>query len=204
MKSPTFGPLSAPVGPSVRAALTALCVTATLFACQNNSATPATETAATSTEAPKSEAPPPTLAAPVSSVVATSAPSEAAEPEDEVKPSVASTSAKTPRPKPENGNDAVDPKPATSAPAAVAASPEAEPPAIDKPCLAKSFEFSSVKAACEKGGVPKAKALMKTWTKKAKEKGEDYKCTSCHDNQRTYSNKPGADADLRKLLNLIK
>lgn len=89
---------------------------------------------------------------------------------------------------------------------AVAAEPAAAAPApvIDKPCLAKSFKFASVKSACEKGGVPRAKSLMKGWTDKAKAKGESYKCASCHDNQRTYTNKPNADADLRKLLDLIK
>lgn len=77
-------------------------------------------------------------------------------------------------------------------------------PVIEKPCLATSFKFGAVKSACAKGGVPSAKSLMKTWTNKAKEKGATYKCATCHDNQRTYTNKANADADLRKLLDLIK
>lgn len=88
------------------------------------------------------------------------------------------------------------PAPKTEAPAAA--------PTIDKPCLATSFKFGAVKSACAKGGVPSAKSLMKTWTNKAKDKGATYKCATCHDNQRTYTNKANADADLRKLLDLIK
>jgi hypothetical protein len=101
--------------------------------------------------------------------------------------------------------DAKDPKPlaATEAPATTGPS-KPEEPAIEKPCLATSFRFSAVQAACKKGGVPKAKSLMKAWTNQAKEKGESYKCTTCHDNQRTYSNKPNAEDDLRKLLAIIK
>lgn len=71
----------------------------------------------------------------------------------------------------------------------------------DQPCRAKSFQFSSVKTACQKGGVPRAKELMKSMVKKAKDRGENVKCSSCHTNQKTYENKPNAVADLRKLLN---
>lgn len=96
-------------------------------------------------------------------------------------------------------------EPAKAEPAAAPEPPkEPEAPAIEKPCLAKSFKFAAVRSACEKGGVPKAKSLMKAWTNKAKEKGESYKCATCHDNQKTYTNKPSADADLRKLLDIIK
>lgn len=91
----------------------------------------------------------------------------------------------------------------TPTPAVVEPSPK-EPPAIEKPCLAKSFKFAAVRSACEKGGVPQAKSLMKAWTNKGKEKGETVKCATCHDNQKTYTNKPTADADLRKLLDVIK
>jgi hypothetical protein len=92
----------------------------------------------------------------------------------------------------------------TPSPSPAPDAPKDSEPVIEKPCLAKSFEFPAVSAACKKGGVPKAKALMKAWTNKAKEKGESYKCATCHDNQKTYSNKPSADADLRKLLAIIK
>lgn len=200
MKSPTLG------NRSVRIEVTffALCVGAFLFACQNN--TPSTETASsTTTHAATSEPVTPQGGVAPSTVVQAAAspiaPSDATAGPIETKTTEAST--KTPRPKNSGASlPSEAPKPVASAPTAEATDDDA--PAIEKPCLAKSFEFSSVKAACEKGGVPKAKALMKTWTKKAKEKGEDYKCTSCHDNQRTYSNTPNAATDLRKLLDAIK
>lgn len=77
-----------------------------------------------------------------------------------------------------------------------------EPPPYtgENPCRATSFKFSSVKAACRKGGVPQAKALMKSMVKKAKARGESVKCSSCHTNQKTYENKSNAVADLRAML----
>lgn len=106
-------------------------------------------------------------------------------------------------PKPAKGAEAAKTDP-TKAPEPTPDPPKPEQPVIEKPCLATSFKFAAVRSACEKGGVPKAKALMKAWTNKAKEKGESYKCATCHDNQKTYTNKPSADADLRKLLDVIK
>ena len=54
----------------------------------------------------------------------------------------------------------------------VPSGPTEPPPAIEKPCLAQTFNFPAVRAACEKGGVPKAKSLMKAWTNKGKAAGE--------------------------------
>lgn len=56
-----------------------------------------------------------------------------------------------------------------------------------KPCTAKSFKIAKVKAACEAGGQPAAKKLMKAATKKAKAAGETMTCKTCHDNLKTFS-----------------
>lgn len=60
----------------------------------------------------------------------------------------------------------------------------AEDPA---PCSAKSFKIAKVKAACEDGGQPAAKNLMKAAVKKAKEAGESMTCKSCHSELKTYA-----------------
>lgn len=75
------------------------------------------------------------------------------------------------------------------------------PPAYSgpNPCKATSFKFASVRSACNRGGVPEAKSMMKGIVKKAKDKGEDIKCSSCHDDTKTYTLKPNAVADMRKL-----
>ncbi len=112
-----------------------------------------------------------------------------------------------------SGKAAVKPPAAPSAPKPVATAtpktPPKAPPKAEKydgpsPCRATSFKFSQVRASCEKGGVPKAKAVMKYWVKQGKSKGQSFKCSSCHDNQKTYTNKSNAVADLRKLLQAIK
>jgi hypothetical protein len=229
MKSPTLGLRSVGIEFTLRGVLCTLCSVAGLYACQSNtSATAGDPTSATSEIG--STQPLPTAAAvagaatlPTAAAVAgaasaattSAAPDVVTEPRkaDEVEAPAGAASAKTPRANAEK-ESAKPNAPATSvssaaAPAAAAAAtpkdaPAAAAAALDKPCLGKSFEFGAVKAACEKGGVPQAKSLMKSWVKKAKDKGEEYKCTTCHDNQRTYSNKSNAAADLRKLLNVIK
>jgi cytochrome c len=55
-----------------------------------------------------------------------------------------------------------------------------------------------VKAACEQGGRPAARAFMKTIVEKAKAAGEKIKCTSCHTDQKHYELKDNALADLKK------
>ncbi len=92
--------------------------------------------------------------------------------------------------------------PAPKAPAPKAAPKEA-PKKVDQPCRAKSFKFGSVKSACEKGGIPRAKSMMKSLVQQAKDKGKKYKCSSCHTSQKTYENKPNAVSELRKLMQLI-
>ncbi len=105
-------------------------------------------------------------------------------------------------PKPDKPVAAPTPKPAAPAPKPAAPAPAPKKPVSD-PCRAKSFKFGSVKSACEKGGVPQAKAMMKSLVKQGKAKDVNYKCSSCHTNQKTYENKPNAVADLRKLMKAI-
>ncbi|HEX2880256.1 MAG TPA: hypothetical protein VHO25_12060 [Polyangiaceae bacterium] len=98
------------------------------------------------------------------------------------------------------------PNTTTKAPTApTAADAPATPPAAakytgDSPCLATSFKFAAVRNACEHGGRPEAKALMKTMTKKAEAAGTELKCNSCHTSLKTYELKDNAVADLRKWL----
>lgn len=67
------------------------------------------------------------------------------------------------------------------------------------PCRATSFEFGSVRNACNKGGMAEAKRVMKGMVKRAKDQGKDLKCSSCHDNTKTYTKKPNAVEDMRAL-----
>ncbi len=70
----------------------------------------------------------------------------------------------------------------------------------DDGCRATSFEFDEVKAACDEGGVKGAKDLMKEYVKKAKAAGNRVKCSSCHDNTKTYTLADNAVADLRAII----
>ena len=56
-----------------------------------------------------------------------------------------------------------------------------------KPCVATSFKIAKVKNACESGGQPAAKKMMKTATDKAKAAGEDINCKTCHSDLKTYA-----------------
>lgn len=106
----------------------------------------------------------------------------------------------SPAPKP-----AAPPSPATPKPAAP--KPKPDPPAAydgPNPCRSASFTFSNVRSACQKGGVSQAKSLMKYLVKKAKDNGTTYKCSSCHSNQKTYTNKSNANADFRKMMEAAK
>jgi hypothetical protein len=197
-----------------KVALSALALLALVFACQGNSpSVDTTASAPTHGSASSETLEPEATTVPTATVAPTSAPpSSGQNPQAtsvEVKPNTVVTSDK---PSHAQGALSASPKDQSASPkeqtppsaTAAQGGTEAPSPSIEKPCLAKSFEFSAVKSACEKGGVPKAKALMKGWTKKAKDKGEEYKCTTCHDNQRTYTNKPNATSELRKLLDVIK
>ncbi len=51
---------------------------------------------------------------------------------------------------------------------------------------------AQIKAACKKGGVKEAKSVMKAAVKKAKDAGKDWKCKTCHEDQKTYAVKKDA------------
>lgn len=92
------------------------------------------------------------------------------------------------------------PKPAP--PPAERPQPAPEPPkgyTGPDPCLTTNFKFASVRNACAQGGVKQAKAQMKAMVKRAKDDGKDLKCTSCHENTKTYPLKPNAVEDMRAL-----
>lgn len=69
-----------------------------------------------------------------------------------------------------------------------------------KPCLTKSFKTKQVEAACKKGGQKAAKDLMKTAVKKAKAAGESVKCSTCHEDLKSFDLKNGAVDGLKKWL----
>lgn len=73
------------------------------------------------------------------------------------------------------------------------------------PCRTEKFKFSFVKKACNEGGVKKAKNVMKSVVKRAKDDGKKIdgkkiKCSSCHDDTKTYTSKPNAGSELKKIL----
>jgi hypothetical protein len=69
-----------------------------------------------------------------------------------------------------------------------------------KPCVNTTFKFAKVKKACESGGQPAVKTLMKATVKKMKADGKDVNCKSCHTELKQYENKPNAEADLKGYL----
>jgi hypothetical protein len=70
----------------------------------------------------------------------------------------------------------------------------------DKPCRSTDFHFASVRKVCEEQGQRGAKAMMKSLVKKAKAQGTSFKCSTCHDSTKTYTNKPDAVKKLRPWL----
>lgn len=67
----------------------------------------------------------------------------------------------------------------------------------DEACSAKKFQFPAVEKACKEGGRKAAKDLMKAAVKKAKAAGKKYKCTSCHEDQKSFDLKKNAVEDLK-------
>jgi hypothetical protein len=68
------------------------------------------------------------------------------------------------------------------------------------PCKAPSFSVPRVGEACATGGRSAAKRVMKDAIGKATATGQTLKCTNCHANQRDYSLKSNAVADLKRWL----
>jgi hypothetical protein len=91
--------------------------------------------------------------------------------------------------------------------AAAKKSPPAEPtPAAasayagPNPCKAARFSVGRVGDACSKGGRTAAKGVMKDAIGKALAAGTTLKCSDCHAEQRDYTLKPDAVAQLKKWL----
>lgn len=69
------------------------------------------------------------------------------------------------------------------------------------PCKAKKFEIPAVAKACEKGGTPAVKKIMKEAVKKAKAAGEDMNCKTCHESTKEFEkHKEGSVEKLKPLL----
>lgn len=83
-----------------------------------------------------------------------------------------------------------------SAPAAPAASTFSGP----NPCKASSFSVARVGDACAKGGRSGAKGVMKDAINRALASGTMLKCADCHAEQRDYTLKADAVAQLEKWL----
>lgn len=91
--------------------------------------------------------------------------------------------------------------------AAAKKSPPAEPAASatpayagPNPCKAASFSVARVEEACSKGGRTAAKGVMKDAVGKALAAGTTLRCSDCHSEQRDYTLKPDAVAQLKKWL----
>jgi hypothetical protein len=67
-------------------------------------------------------------------------------------------------------------------------------------CYATKFSFEEVQKACDEGGLRAAKNLMKDAVKRAKAAGKDYKCSTCHENQKTFELKKDAVSKLKPYL----
>jgi hypothetical protein len=87
---------------------------------------------------------------------------------------------------------------------------EEEPPPKEEPvvtgykganaCKAARFSIPRVKEACENGGRVAAKAVMKEAVNKALAAGSSLKCGDCHAEQKEYTLKKNAVAELEKWL----
>lgn len=154
-----------------------------------------------------SKAPPPSEAPAPAAASASGAPS--AEPETATA-TAAAEQAPVPSAAPSASTDAPGGEPkagATEAPKTTAASSdkssghsEQSGYSGDDPCETKTFHYGAVKAACHSGGRKAAKGVMKGAVKKAKEAGQDLKCTSCHEDMTSFHLKSNAVADLKQWL----
>jgi len=78
---------------------------------------------------------------------------------------------------------------------------EGEEEEAPSPCKAKTFEIEAVKKACEKGGTAEVKKMMKEAVKKAKAKGEEMNCKTCHESTKEFEkHTKDAVAKLKPLL----
>lgn len=166
----------------------ALFVLTTAWACASKAPPPSEAPAAASASGGPSAQP--------ETATATAAAEQAPAPSDA--PS-ASTEAPAAEPKP----GATEPSKTTAgAPSSDKSSGHMEPGGYtgDDPCVTKTFHYGAVKAACHSGGRKAAKTVMKGAVKKAKEAGQDLKCTSCHEDMSSFHLKSNAVADLKQWL----
>ncbi len=70
----------------------------------------------------------------------------------------------------------------------------------DEACTTKKFHYPAVEKACKDGGRKAAKELMKGAVKKAKAAGKDVKCTSCHEDTKSFKLKDNAVDDLKPFI----
>jgi hypothetical protein len=68
------------------------------------------------------------------------------------------------------------------------------------PCRAASFSVARVREACDSGGRAAAKRVMKDAIGKATATGQTLKCSNCHANQRDFTLKADAVAELKRWL----
>lgn len=68
------------------------------------------------------------------------------------------------------------------------------------PCQAVSFSVERVRQACASGGRAAAKRVMKDAIGKATATGQSLRCSDCHANQRDYTLKSDAVAELKRWL----
>jgi len=69
-----------------------------------------------------------------------------------------------------------------------------------EPCRAASFSIARVRSACDNGGRPGAKRVMKEAINKATATGKLLKCGDCHSNMRDYALKSDAVEKLERWL----
>ena len=69
-----------------------------------------------------------------------------------------------------------------------------------EPCRAESFTIARVRTACENGGRPGAKRVMKEAINKAVATGKLLKCADCHSNTTDYALKSDAVNKLQSWL----
>jgi hypothetical protein len=131
-----------------------------------------------------------------------SAPAAAAEPEDSTPAASEPVAAELQRRRDEKARKAAKGKKSRPEKRAAEASGEPGAPSYagSDPCRAASFSVPRVRDACATGGRAAAKRVMKDAIGKATAMGRTLKCGNCHSNQRDYSLKSNAVADLKRWL----
>jgi hypothetical protein len=74
----------------------------------------------------------------------------------------------------------------------------------DDDCTIAKDASTEVGAACKKGGIKRAKKVMKTMTRKAKKQGMRVDCDSCHKNETDWELTDDAEKQFKEMVALIK